>query len=53
MGFTVRLGIIYIVLIGLAIFSFVQKKKVIGISLSAVIGVSIVILGYMWITSPM
>ena len=53
MGFTAWLGIIYIVLIGLAIFSFVQKKKVIGISVSAVMVISVLILGYMWITSPM
>lgn len=53
MGFTVRLKIIYSVLIGLAIFSFVRKKKAVGIVLSDVIVISILILGYLWIISPM
>lgn len=53
MGFTVWLGILYIVLIGLTIFSFVQKKKGIGIGLLAAVVISILILGYMWVTSPM
>ena len=53
MGFTVWLGIIYIVLIGLTVFSFIKKQKAMGISLSAVMVIIILILGYMWITSPM
>lgn len=53
MGFTAWLMLFYIIMAVFTIFAFRRKKKAIGICLVAVIVVSIIVLGYMWVTSPM
>lgn len=53
MGFTMWLMILYIVLIVLTVLSFVKKKKAIGVFLSLIMVLGIVVLGYLWVTSPM
>lgn len=53
MGFTAWLAIVYILLALLAGISFAMKKKKAGICVLTVMILSIVVLGYMWITSPM
>lgn len=53
MGFTVWMALLYLLLITGTVFAFIRKKKVIGIILIMVMAVGIVILGYLWFTSPM
>ena len=53
MGFTVWMALLYLVLIAGTIFEIIKKRKIIGIILITVMTVGIVILGYLWFTSPM
>lgn len=52
-GFTGLIALVYMVLIGLAVFAFIKKKIAIGIILSAICVIGIIALGYLWLTSPM
>lgn len=53
MGFTTLLLLGYLILSVVAVITFKWKHKVIGIGLLLVMVLSILILGYMWIHSPM
>ena len=53
MGFTAWLLIAYVLLIIITAIAFAMKKKVIGIATTAIMILGIVVLGYLWITSPM
>ena len=53
MGFAVWLAIVYVLLIIITVISFAKKKKVAGIITTAIMVLGIVVLGYLWITSPM
>ena len=53
MGFTAKLMIVYLMLAILAGVSFARKKKAIGITILALMALGIIVLGYMWFTSPM
>lgn len=57
MGFTLYLVVIYLFLLIIDILAFIkgqEKKQMIPfIIITAIIIVSIIILGYLWITSPM
>ena len=52
-GFTGLIALIYMVLIGLAVFAFIKKKFVIGIVLSVLCAMGIIALAILWFTSPM
>jgi len=52
-GLTSLIALIYMVLIGLAVFAFIKKKIVIGIVLSVLCAMGIITLGILWFTSPM
>lgn len=52
-GITSLIALIYMVLIGLAVFAFIKKKIVIGIVLSVLCAMGIIALGIIWFTSPM
>ena len=52
-GITSLIALIYMVLIGLAVFTFIKKKIVIGIVLSVLCAMGIIALGILWFTSPM
>ena len=52
MSFTMLLLLAYIVGVG-SFIAFKRKHKAIGIALLLVIVLSVLILGYMWIHSPM
>ena len=53
MSFTILLLFAYIIMSVGAFIAFKRKYKVIGIALLLVIVLSILILGYMWVHSPM
>ena len=57
MGFTMYLAIIYLFLFIADVFVFIKgkenKKMIPFIVITTIIIVSIMILGYLWITSPM
>ena len=53
MGFTVWLAIVYMLLIIITAIAFAKKKKAAGIITTATMVLGIVVLGYLWITSPM
>ena len=52
-GLTSLIALIYMVLIGLAVFAFIKKKIVIGIVLSVLCAMAIIALAILWFTSPM
>lgn len=52
-GLTSLIALIYMVLIGLAVFAFIKKKIVIGIALSVLCAMGIIALAILWFTSPM
>ncbi|MCR4730068.1 MAG: hypothetical protein K5881_03980 [Saccharofermentans sp.] len=52
-GITSLIALIYMVLIGLAVFAFIKKKIVAGIVLSVLCAMGIISLGILWFTSPM
>ena len=53
MSFTILLLLVYIIMSIGTFIAFKRKHKVIGIALLLVIVLSILILGYMWVRSPM
>lgn len=53
MGFTMKLLLAYIILSVGAGIAFQQKHNAIGIGLLLAIGISVLILGYLWMYSPM
>ena len=53
MGFTAWMTLLYLLLIAGTIIAFIRKKKIIGIILIMIMAVGIVVLGYLWFTSPM
>ena len=53
MGFTVWLAIVYVLLMIITAIAFAKKKKVAGIITAAIMVLGTVVLGYLWITSPM
>ncbi|MBQ6479297.1 MAG: hypothetical protein IJI44_08045 [Erysipelotrichaceae bacterium] len=53
MGFTAWIGLIYLLLVIFAVYSFSRKKNRIGICLSIAMILGLLILGYLWFTSPM
>lgn len=57
MGFTIYLAIIYLILIIMDIFAFIRGKKYKSwlpfIIITLIMTAGIVILGYLWLTSPM
>jgi hypothetical protein len=53
MGITTWILLIYLALIGGTVFAFVKKKWAIGIILGVLMVAGAVILGYLWLTSPM
>ena len=52
-GLTSLIALIYMVLIGLAVFAFIKKKIVAGIVLSVLCAMGIIALAILWFTSPM
>ena len=52
-GLTSLIALIYMVVIGLAVFAFIKKKIVIGIVLSVLCAMGIIALAILWFTSPM
>lgn len=52
-GITSLIALIYMVLIGLAVFAFIKKKIVAGIVLSVLCAMGIIAIGILWFTSPM
>ena len=52
-GLTSLIALIYMVLIGLAVFAFIKKKIVIGIVLLVLCVLGIIALAILWFTSPM
>ena len=57
MGFTIQFAILYLILFVIDVFAFIKgkenKKWIPCIMITAIMVVGIVILGYLWITSPM
>ena len=53
MGFTFILLLAYLALTGLAVIAFRSGRKALGGGVLAVMAVSITVLGYLWVTSPM
>lgn len=53
MGFTAKLALSYIVLLAIDIVAFAKKKKAIAVTLAIIMVLGFVVLGYLWITSPM
>ena len=53
MGFTFILLLDYLALTGLALIAFRSGRKALGGGGLAVMPVSIAVLGYLWVTSPM
>ena len=53
MGFITKLLIVYIVLALLVGISFARKKKTVGVTILVLMALGIIVLGYMWFTSPM
>jgi len=52
-GLTSLIALIYMVLIGLAVFAFIKKKIVAGIALSVLCAMGIIAIAILWFTSPM
>jgi hypothetical protein len=52
-GLTSLIALIYMVLIGLAVFAFIKKKIVAGIVLSVLCAMGIIALAILWFISPM
>ena len=52
-GFTGLIALIYMVLIGLAVFAFIKKKIAIGIIISVICVLGTIAMGWLWFTSPM
>lgn len=53
MGFLMKLGLFYVLLIIFSVVSFATKKKIIGITLLSVIILSFALIAVLWTTSPM
>ena len=53
LGFTFILLLAYLALTGLAVIAFRSGRKALGGGVLAVMAVSIAVLGYLWVTSPM
>jgi hypothetical protein len=53
MGFTFILLLAYLALTSLAVIAFRSGRKALGGGVLAVMAVSIAVLGYLWVTSPM
>ena len=53
MSFTMLLIFAYLILIAGAVIALHNKHKAIGIALLVVMALSILVLGYLWIHSPM
>ena len=53
MGFTARLALIYTALSVLTALAFMKKKKAAGIVLSLIMAAGIIVLGCLWLKSPM
>ena len=53
MGFTFILLLAYLALTGLAVIAFQSGRKALGGGVLVVMAVSIAVLGYLWVTSPM
>ena len=57
MGFTMRIMLVYLVLLIMDVGAFVygskKKKWVFFILITAIMILGIVVLGYLWVTSPM
>ena len=53
MGFTSWLALAYLILLIFTIVAFLRKKNKIGYALIVVMIIGIIVLGYLWITSPM
>ena len=53
MSFTSWLAVIYSTLIVLAVLAFRRKLMTIGYALLALMITGIIVLGYLWMTSPM
>lgn len=53
MGFTFILLLACLALTGLAVITFQSGRKALGGGVLAVMAVSIAVLGYLWVTSPM
>ena len=47
------MAIVYVLLIIITAIAFVRKKKVAGFITTAIMVLGIVVLGYLWIISPM
>ena len=52
-GLTSLIALIYMVLIGLAVFAFIKKKIAIGIIISVICFLGTIAMGWLWFTSPM
>ena len=52
-GLTSLIALIYMVLIGLAVFAFIKKKIIAVIVLSVLCAMGIIALAILWFTSPM
>lgn len=53
MGFTAWLAIAYVLLIIITAIAFAKKKKAAGIITTAIMILGLMVLGFLWITSPM
>lgn len=53
MSFTILFILTCVALCVSAAFAFKQKKKIIGTALLLAVALSNIVLGYLWITSPM
>lgn len=53
MGFTAWLALLYLLLIAITVLAFMKRAKTIGIIAMAIMVLGIVVLGYLWFTSPM
>ena len=53
MGFTAWLLLIYVILALFAGIAFMKKKRAVGIAVVCIMALGIIVLGYLWVTSPM
>ena len=53
MGFTAWLALLYFLLITITVLAFMKSAKTIGIIAMTIMVLGIVVLGYLWFTSPM
>lgn len=53
MGFIMILLLSYLALIIIDVFALKKKKRILFAAITATMILSIIILGYLWITSPM